>query len=103
MTYTKRSLKNIEKQDVIIIVLNVQTECDRLVELIGKHIDELSYKVDELTLNSLLQNLLWLLVKRSVVPSKESLRAQGFLGSFCLRRKIDLLQIKLTDVFFSFF
>ena len=95
MTYTKRSLKNIEKQDVIIIVLNVQTECD--------HIDELSYKVDELTFNSLLQNLLWLLVKRSVVPSKESLRAQDFLGSFCLRRKIDLLQIKLTDVFFSFF
>ena len=31
------------------MVLNIQTECDRLVELIGKNIDELSYKVDDLT------------------------------------------------------
>ena len=48
MPYIKKSLKNVEKQDLTIIVLNVQTECDRLVELIGKHIDKLSYKVDDL-------------------------------------------------------
>ena len=47
--FTKRPLKNVDKQDLIIMVLNMQTECDRLVELIGKNIDELSYKVDDLT------------------------------------------------------
>ena len=49
MTYTKRPLKNLDKQDLIIMVL---TECDRLVELTGKNIDELSYKVDDLTYKS---------------------------------------------------
>ena len=52
MAYTKESLKNVEKEDLIIIVLNVQTECDRLAELIGKHIDKLSYKVDDLKSDS---------------------------------------------------
>ena len=47
--FTKRALKNVDKQDLIVMVLNMQTECDRLVELIGKNIDELSYKVDDLT------------------------------------------------------
>ena len=52
MANTKESLKNVEKEDLIIIVLNVQTECDRLAELIGKHIDKLSYKVDDLKSDS---------------------------------------------------
>ena len=49
MTYAKRSIKIVDKQDMIIMVLNMKTECDRLVELIGKNIHELSYKVDDLT------------------------------------------------------
>ena len=49
MAYTKRSLKNVEKEDFVIMVLKVKTKCDRLVELMGKHIDELPYKVDDLT------------------------------------------------------
>ena len=52
MPYTKKFLKNVEKQDLIVIVLNLQTECDRLVELIGKHIDKFSYKVDDLKSDS---------------------------------------------------
>ena len=52
MPYAKKSLKNVEKQDLIIIILNVQTECDSLVELNGKHIDKLFCKVDDLKSDS---------------------------------------------------
>ena len=64
MAYTKRSLKNVEKEDFIMMVLKVKTKCDRLVELMGKHIDELPYKVDDLTSK-------FTVVKFSLVISKQ--------------------------------
>ena len=54
MAHTEISLKDLKKENLISLVLSLQSERDKLIDMFGQHIDNLTSTVDNLS-NSMVQ------------------------------------------------
>ena len=46
MTHTEITLKDFKKENLINLVLSLQSERDKLIDMLGQHIDNLTSAVD---------------------------------------------------------
>ena len=59
MAHTEITLKDLKEENFITLVLNLQSECDKFIDILSQHIDNLTYTVDNLSSKWLKLSHLW--------------------------------------------
>ena len=59
MAHTEITLKDLKEENFITLVLNLQSECDKFIDILSQDIDNLTYTVDNRSSKWLKLSHLW--------------------------------------------